>query len=466
MGDEVPKMIEIAVVDSSAEARNQLADRIIRFQSEVQQKNPTCPQLSVRVLSLQELPFAEQPDVCVIGGECLSNDLVEIATVRTHMPDARLIADCPSDLANLVIIEQMGRLGVDDIINQHTSAEEFFRKLVLLSKRAKKSASGKLIAFDSGKGGVGVTSVVAATATTLFNKGLKVAVIDLDSETQDLTRFLSVRPVINENLAAMLSQERAVVKEFVEQALMPIWGHGNLVCVPPVLSSLQALPARSPTIRIFLSFLEQLDHLYDVILVDIAGIRGGLYNSILRVADSVIFVTNPEPASMFATTQVVKETLRLSPHPDAIRILQNSTAPGGMFAKLVNIELLRSLKLNKSQCMETFIPYVSAAAKWPGSGQTMDILCKSKLEKTFNQFIQELGILSLSEPNKIKTEDSSLGLGKIVSGLFSLIQRSTTPNKISDKQAPQDIKLPDISVGMQVKQIPNISLPVFESDLK
>jgi MinD-like ATPase involved in chromosome partitioning or flagellar assembly len=342
-------MIEIAVVDSSAEARNQLADRIIRFQSEVQQKSPTCPQLSVRVLSLQELPFAEQPDVCVIGGECLSNDLVEIATVRTHMPDARLIADCPADLTNLVIIEQMGRLGVDDIINQNTSAEEFFRKLVLLSKRVKKTASGKLIAFDSGKGGVGVTSVVSATATTLFNKGLKVAVVDLDSETQDLTRFLSVRPVINENLAAMLSQERAVVKEFVEQAVIPIWGNENLVCVPPVLSSLQALPARSPMIRVFLSFLEQLDHLYDVILVDIAGIRGGLYSSILRVADSVIFVTNPEPASMFATTQVVKETLRLSPHPDAIRIVQNSVAPGGMFSKLVNIELLRSLKLNKSQ---------------------------------------------------------------------------------------------------------------------
>jgi hypothetical protein len=72
----------------------------------------------------------------------------------------------------------------------------------------------------------------------------------------------------------------------------------------------------------------------------------------------------------------------------------------------------------------------------------------------------------LDEPAKVSKLNSSFNFKNAVSGLFSLIQKNSAPNLNPEKQVPQDIKLPDISISNQVKQMPNISLPVFESDLK
>lgn len=455
-------MIEIAVVDSSAEARNRLAERIISFQKEMQRSQPVCPQVSLRPVSLQELAFSSSPDICVVGSDCLTSDLVEIATIRKHIPEAKLIAECNRDHQSFVIIEQMARLGIDDTISPSTTAEEFFRKLILLHKRSKPKRQGKLVVVDSGKGGVGVTSIVAAMAEILVRSGKKVCVVDLDSQTQDLTRFLQVRPAINENLDAILSQERSTVREFVEQAIFSVWNSESFVLVPPATVQLNGLQPRSPQLRSFLSFIEQLDIIFDIVLIDIAGIRGAVHQSLIRVADKVIFVSNPEPASIYSTIQLVQEALRISPHPEDINLIHNCVAPRIMPVIASQNELCRATQLKKENIFPIAVPFVHQAARWPASGTTMISGTKGQIEKVITKALQSFGLVDLKH-SSIKANSFDKKIFSHLKEKISILISNSWSSK-SRKTIPT-IKAPEpkiIKIQPPIVESSSISIPVFE----
>ena len=69
-------------------------------------------------------------------------------------------------------------------------------------------SQAQLILVDAGKGGLCVTSVVAGLGDALAAHGKRVLTIDLDMETQDLSRFLQTRPFVNENLQLLLEEQR------------------------------------------------------------------------------------------------------------------------------------------------------------------------------------------------------------------------------------------------------------------
>jgi len=286
-------MIDILVVDTSAEQRARLCDRILALQSEVTRLTHAAPQVSLRPAAPQELAYLKQPDFVILGKGFLTEDLVQIASVKKSFPESHIIAEVSKDLASFAVAEQMVRLGVDDMLSDEISAPDFFRKMILLGKKERTDSSGKLIVVDSGKGGTGVTTMVAALGEVLRSHGKRVCLIDLDTETQDLTRFLQVRPTVNENLSAVLEQGKAIVKECVDQILVSIDGDSDLNIVTPPVFDLMTHDPRSQMIRTFLAVLEQLDTSFDVVIIDVAGLRGALQLALQRIADCYLYVANP-----------------------------------------------------------------------------------------------------------------------------------------------------------------------------
>lgn len=394
-------MIEIVVVDVSAEARSKLAERISQFQREASASQAVCPLINVKPLSIHELKFHSSPDIVIMGRDCLRQDLTEVALIKKHFLKAKIIADLGVELDCLLIAEQMARFGVDDVLHDRTTAMDFFRKLILLHRAKKEITSGTLILVDSGKGGMGVTSIAAGMAEACMSFGKKVIVVDLDTETQDLSRFLQAKPYSNENLDAILDQEHPVLTQTVEQCLYKIWEQETLTFVPPPNRSLYVNDARDSLVGIFLSFLESLDAISEIVIVDIAGLRGSLYHALLKVADKIVFVLQNDPASLFASVHTLKGILSVISSSKDLFLIENARASEGLPAGFISSELARKLNLPSPGLRLHSIVRCKHGARWPASGGTIYSQSTKSAQHSIVQLLDSMGLLTIPQKSPL-----------------------------------------------------------------
>ena len=228
-------MIEVGVVDLSAEGRRKLAALVERWAwVNPDSKNLSLPRLSTRLLSPEEVRFHGSLDVCLIGPELVACDAAYVATLRKQLSKQILICVLDSRSYSFGMVEQLGRLEVDDILMDTASSDEFFRRLVLLTRRVARRKEGKLVVVDSARGGVGCTFVAAGLAESHFIQGRSVCVVDGDVVSQDLTRFLQSKPFVNEPLKILLDQQRVQTLETVRECVFQVWAdEARFVCMPP-----------------------------------------------------------------------------------------------------------------------------------------------------------------------------------------------------------------------------------------
>ncbi len=364
-------MLDTVILDRSAEARQQLHALITKLTRSNIPEQSFLPKISLRVLSPNELRLHGLPDLCIVGHEIIGRGLAEVSGIRKTLPDAAILAVLPEGTTSLTFIEQVIRLGADDVMLPDISAQEFFQKILVLSRRTAKQKSGKLIVVDGAKGGVGVTSIAAGLAESLVDPEKHVCVIDLDFESQALSRFMQVRPFINENLELILREDRSTSQEFIEQALVPVYdGDSSFLCMPPVPESDALYDSKSNYSRNLIAVLEVLDALFDYVVIDTGNARGAMIQSLYHVADKVIFVINNDPASLYCSTQRLAR-LKGYMAPDAqLVVLENGTNRGGLHNSYLKEEFTRTLNLEADSWAEP-LPHCKLGAGWPGSGGAM-----------------------------------------------------------------------------------------------
>lgn len=445
-------MIEVAVIDTSAEARRRLAERIGEFQKEASVAHAVCPQINIKPLSVHELKFSTPPDIIIIGCHCLRQDLTEIATIKKVFTAARIIAELDSDTDNLVATEQMARLGVDDTITRGTSATEFFRKLILLHRNKKPQHAGTCIIVDSGKGGMGVTSLVAGLAEVCLESGKKVAVIDLDVETQDLSRFLQARPFVNENLDALLNQERPIVSDTIQQCAYQVWeGNDKFLFVPPPQQNLHSLDRRDSRIRTFLSFLEALDKIVDILIVDIAGIRGALREALIRVGDKILFTVQNDPASLFASIHALRGVCALTATIKDVILVENAHSRQGLPSDFLRDEIARQLRIEVGGISIITVPHCVRGGRWPASGGTLMSEGARPVQGALREIAETLNLI----PRRLVESPKYLKVGDKLQKLRALLRR-----KRSSIEAP-----PLVQQLRQAEPLLTLPTPIHEDDL-
>lgn len=365
-------MISIVVVDRQAESRTRLVEEISQFLQANVRDLDLIPRVNIVPLSRQELKFHSAPDLCIIGPGIIEQELTDVSSIRKLFPSAAILARLRRGADDLAFVEQLARMGIDDVLSEHTTAQEFLKKLILLARRVGQQKAGTLIVVDSGKGGVGVTSVVAGLGDALVKQGRRTALIDFDFDTQDLSRFLQARPFINENLQLLFDQTRPVTQEFVEQCLVPVWEDEPLLrCMTPVSDSENLFDSRSTYPRTLISILEIVDALHEYVIVDAGCARGAFLKTLYRLADAVVFVANNDPASLYASVDRLKH-LRGYMAPDAKLVLaSNGAVKHGVPEQLMREEFSRMVGMKSTDCRVVSIPDCRAGARWPGSGGTL-----------------------------------------------------------------------------------------------
>ena len=404
-------MLNIYVVDVSAESRNRLVNEINSFIQRDIQDNFLIPRLNIKPLAFSEIKFHSAPDICIVGHELATQELSKIAELRKLLPESSIVVKTKSNLENISIFEQFARLGVDDTISDNISALEFFRKIILLAKRSKKSKSGQLIVVESSKGGQGVTSIVAALGEAVTEQGKKVLLVDLDSETQDLSRFLLVKPFINENLQYLLDQHRPVSEETIMQAVSQVWqDEESLYCMTPVADSDELIDPRSPHSKIFLSIFDVLDKIFDYVIVDIGSAKGNLARTLYRIADVLLCVVNNDPASLYSASHKISVLKSQMSVNAKIRVLECDTLKSSLPASLVKSEISRAAKLDEENWLTGVIPFCSYANKWPGSGNTLYSLGSKALKKSILNNLKGLGLVKPEKTESPKEKSWKIAL--------------------------------------------------------
>ncbi len=370
-------MISLYIVERSAEGRTKIVDLITQYL-----KDPQSPRISLKSLSLEEVRFNSPPHIILVGEEIVGREVSEIAKLKKIFPSSAIIARVPPALDNLSFIEQLARFGADEVVSLQTTQLEFFRKVILLSRNGSKLKSGTLILVDGGKGGVGVTSVSAGLAEMLVDSGKRVCLVDLDPETQDLSRFLQAKPFVNENLSLLLSQAQPIVEDTVLNSITQVWADDDrlsILTAPP--DGDEMYESRNPFSRLFLLVLEVLDSTFDYVIVDTGHARGILRRSLYRVADGVVFVVNRDPAVLFASVERMNKGLsELSPDSHIV-VVENGSVDSGLPSKILKQELLEATNLEDLPFIS--IPECSSGRVWPGSGSTMMSRGKRSVRRAF-----------------------------------------------------------------------------------
>jgi cellulose biosynthesis protein BcsQ len=447
-------MIVVHIVDKSAESRQHLVEQLTSILAAASPALHTLPQITFKPLTIQELRFHAAPDICVIGSEIVSYDLTEINKIKKLLPQTALLAHLTHADMQLTLVEQLARVGVDDVFRSTIAPLDFVQKLLMLVRRGTKESRSSLVLVDSGKGGLGVTSIVSALGEIAAETEQKVLLIDSDSDTQDLSRFMQVRPFVNENLQIILEENRPLVMDFAKQCYSPIWSDSDLLhCMQPVIHQAALYDPRSPFARTYLSLLETFDELFDLIIVDLAGVRSSLVPALQRVADKIILVLNNDPASLYASAAKIKELRVVASAGCEIMLLENATTRRGIASTLLRKEFARVAGLEDEQWINTVIPYCRRAARWAGSGATFYSQGGTAVKQALKQVAVESKIIN----------DQNLEKTLLSKGLFSQLFKwfKTVNKKAGLKNVPTShLNKHDL---LQIKSNSNLELSLIES---
>lgn len=394
-------MLQIAVVDLGAASRQELCTRYQSYVRQQFEQFPLLPTYSIQPFAPNELSFNGTPDIFIVGPELVRADILEVSRLRALYPQTTIFVAVDDDLSSLSSIEQLARLGADDVLLSHMAAEDFVRKLVLLSRKRPIESHGSLIVVDGAKGGVGVTTVTAAIGEALAVQGHSVALIDGDFESQDLSRFLQSRPFINENLRLLLDEQRPVTKEFVDHCTVRMWAElPNLSVVPPPPEADDLWAPSTRQARIFTQFLEILQNSNRYIVVDLAALRGLFRDVLYRAADTLLCVVNNDPASLFASLDRVERIRRGAGAEARLSLVENGSFGIGVSNDLLRTEFARAAHLDDSSWMPCTIPFCTKGAAWPASGGTLLSVASGKTAKSLQKIVAALSARGDRETNR------------------------------------------------------------------
>jgi len=158
----------------------------------------------------------------------------------------------------------------------------------------------QVIAVTSGKGGVGKTNLAVNLGIALCELGLRVALMDADLGLANVDVLLGILP----------EYSLKDVLDGVELSRILCTAPGGLQVIPGGSGVQELANLDEGQLEKFINALQEVECLFDVILIDTgAGISRSV-TSFLYAADRVLLVTTPEPTSITDAYAVVKTMLK------------------------------------------------------------------------------------------------------------------------------------------------------------
>jgi MinD-like ATPase involved in chromosome partitioning or flagellar assembly len=375
-------MIEIAIVDECAHSRASFASYIEEFIHSLGQRSLLLTPISILPLSPEELSFRRSPSLIIL-----------LAHAHHTFPQVKKTLDqasCPPLLLVQIMphksvpeqVERFIRLGASDTFEGDMAISFLLKHLIDLEQRSTRS-KGTLHLVDSGKGGVGCTSLVASLGSLLGNGDLSAVVVDTDVFSRDLSRILRVTPLLNDALDRIISG-LPITSESIEETLFRSPLSPSLFVVPPTASLQTFEPHRGDSTRTFVHYCDLLSRHYDHVFVDCSPLPEEILMLLSRKASSYTHIVDRDPYSLPGAIERWRRlSLDVSPIPKLTLIVNDSRST--RFSEKLILEEFRSLTGVSSERAPSFrIPY-NSEARAPSS--TLMTLAMSRAPALRSSFI-------------------------------------------------------------------------------
>lgn len=405
--------MKLLIVDSTTEAQAFCAKRVEAFnQSDVEM-------LDLKVKLVGEKGYLEripEADVLVLGSGMGDRAIGVARQAISLVPWLHVIMFVSDEAYGGWAFRSAHSAGVRKVFPDAASPLDFLQELVAIHaefRREGRTREGKVIAVTHAKGGVGATSITAALAEvcSVFNR--RTMLWDLDVETRDLSRSLTVNGIEAKIVSAWVNGSREISRESLKDALIPISSEVSVLMPPDRMAESMDMVCHTDGINIMQRILELSRILFDVVLIDTGGRMGPATGAVLRGADAVVIVIDDTVLGLTAVDLYLTFVKTLVGGVDRIVFLVNPYSGALLGVPQIAAELEPAHQLGEGAWRLPPVPNDPKAALWPGSGRTLYSMGQKSTRLVLEKVARELGLLGVTAQGSAPAEPPSQSPGWI-----------------------------------------------------
>lgn len=438
--------MKLLIVDSTTETQAFCARRIEAFhQSDLEMLD-----LKVKLVGEREMmEKLDEADVLVLG-----SGIGERATAMAR----QAISACPwLHIVMFVTDEAYGggafraahSVGVRKVFPDSASPLDFLQELVAIHaefRREGRTREGRVIAIAHAKGGVGATSIAAALAEICSIESRRTMLWDLDVETRDLSRSLTVSGAEAKVVAAWVNGSREISRQSLMDALIPISSEVAVLIPPDRMAESMELVCSTEGINICQRVLEIARIMYDVIIVDTGGRIGPGTGAVLRAADTVLLVIDDTILGLTAVDLYLSYVKTLVGGTDRLVFLVNPYSGALLGVQQIAAELEPAHHLGDAPWRLPPVPNDPKGALWPGSGRTLYSMGQKQTRVVLEKIALELGIIGGAQrkgdshgevPNLVQNGSGSESGGNWISRVLGRKPQGSQGKSVTDKEVTE-----------------------------
>jgi len=385
--------MKLLIVDSTTEARAFCAKRIESFnQSDMEM-------LDLKVKLASDTEFAgrvSEADVLVLGSQLGDKATVIARQAMTSVPWLHVVMFVTDEAYGGGAFRAAHSVGVRKVFPDSASPLDFLQELVAMHaefRREGRTREGKVVAVTHAKGGVGATSLAAAMAEVCSVFHRRAMLWDMDVETRDLSRALTVSGVEAKVVSAWVNGGREISRESLKDALIPISGEVSVLMPPDRMAESMDLVCHADGLGIAQRIIELSRVLFDVVIVDTAGRLGPAAGAALRLADVVVVVIDDTILGLTAVDLYLSYVKTLVGNIDKIVFVVNPYSGALLGVSQIAAELEPAHQLGDRPWRLPSVPNDPKAALWPGSGRTLYSMGQKNTRAVLERICREIGLL-------------------------------------------------------------------------
>jgi len=319
--------------------------------------------------SKEELLFSSAPDIIAIGSGFGAEDaLTTCRELRRCFPDTPIFIFLKPEVYTLRVLQRFREVA-QEIFTVEESAIRIIDRLSLYDITAKRQRHGKVIVVQGVKGGVGATSVVSGLAHAAEALGQNAITIDL-SVSSALVQYMAAQRWHSPDYSALLSEGIIPDKTLVERCITTAPNGINVLLPPSGGTDVREQWLRDPNrFETSLAIVDVLTEMYNLVIVDTAGVEGVLPFALNTRAHSRVLVTSNDPASVhLLNCQLTQGTE--TPGDANIHVLVNLLHEALLNKEDVLDFLYTNPSFTKEMALLNPIPFDAKARNWIGTGNT------------------------------------------------------------------------------------------------
>lgn len=397
--------MRVLIIDSSAE---QQAETVKIFES--------IPASDAEILDLRfklanENDFEERldDDDLVILGPGLGERALNIARRIHHThPWVQIIMLCHEQAYQQGLFRSAPFVGVRKVFSITCNPLDFLQELLAIHAEFKKKGrarEGKIFTVTQAKGGVGVTTVVAALGEVAAFSSKRVLLWDMDIESRDLSTALGVIGNQDESRAfsLLINGTKEISRDSFNETLVAISENVFTLSPPDTLAESVDLVCHTDGIALMQRFLEICRIMFDYVFIDTCGRIGPSTGTAIRLSDTCIIVIDETRFGLSAVDLYLNYILNLLGDSERIKFILNALSGSPEVLNVIAEELNLAHNFSENCWVCPPIPVDKKGSTWPGSGQTLYSRSSKKTREILEAVGHHLGVYQLqTEPEETK----------------------------------------------------------------